>query len=116
MSLTIYHNGECSKSKGALELLIENNIAHTARYYLLEPLSPEELQNLLAKLGMKPSELVRKNEPLYKEQYEGKSIVEEEWLEVLVNNSVLIERPIVENAEKAIVARPPERIFEMSKK
>ena len=111
-NITIYHNGECSKSKGALEILQEQNIPHTVRWYLAEPLSKEELKALLHKLGMQPSELVRKSEDLYNEQYEGRNITEEEWFNILVQNPILIQRPILELPDRAIIARPPERVFE----
>lgn len=109
----IYHNGACSKSKGALEVLHERGIPHTVRWYLVEPLNKAELAHLLKKLQMQPSELVRKSEPLYKEDYEGKHITEDEWLDILVNNPLLIERPIVEQGDKAVIARPAERMFEI---
>lgn len=111
--LIIYHNGECSKSKGALEILIEKEIPHTVRWYLAEPLDKTELASMLGKLNMQPSELVRKSEPLYKIAYEGKEITEDEWLNILAEHPELIERPILERGDKAIVARPPERVFEM---
>jgi arsenate reductase len=111
--ILIYHNGECSKSKGALEILQEEHIPHTVRWYLAEPLSKDELKALLKKLNMQPSQLVRKSEELYKEQYEGKAISETQWLTILAQNPILIERPIVEKGNKAIVARPPERVFEL---
>ena len=111
--ITIYHNGRCSKSRGALEILIEQNIPHDVRWYLAEPLSKSELKALLKKLKMQPSELVRKSEDLYKENYKGKDISEKEWLTILAENPVLIERPIVEKGDKAIVARPPEKIFDI---
>ncbi len=62
---------------------------------------------------MQPSELVRKSEELYKEQFKDKDITEKEWLTILAENPALIERPIVEKGDKAIVARPPERVFEL---
>ena len=111
--IIIYHNGECSKSKGALEILQEKQIPHTVRWYLAEPLTREELSALLQKLGMQPSQLVRKSEALYKEQYEGKEISENDWLGILTDNPILIERPIAEKGDKAIVARPPERVLEL---
>jgi arsenate reductase len=111
--LTIYHNGTCSKSRGALEILQEQNTPHEVRWYLAEPLTKNELQTLLNKLSLQPSELVRRNEPVYKEQFEGKEISEEQWLDILIENPVLIERPIVEKGDKAIIARPPEKIFEI---
>ena len=112
-AITFYHNGECSKSRGALEILQERNIPHQVRWYLAEPLNIDELKALLKKLQIQPSELVRKNEPLYKEQYEGKTITEIEWLDILVQHPVLIERPIGELGEIAIIARPPESILEL---
>src|SRR5690242_13500314 len=110
--ITIYHNGECSKCRGALEIVQEHGIPHNLRWYLAEPLNKQELSRLLIKLGMQPSQLVRKSEPLYKENFEGRNISEDEWLSILVENPVLIERPIVEKSDKAIVARPPERVYE----
>ena len=111
--ITIYHNGECSKCRGALEIMQEKGIPHDVRWYLADPLSKEELRIILGKLGMQPSALVRKGEVLFKERYEGKQITEEEWLDILTENPILIERPIIEQGEKAIVARPPERVFEL---
>lgn len=111
--ITIYHNGECSKCRGALEIMQEKGIPHNVRWYLTDPLSKEELRILLGKLGMHPSALVRKSEMLYQEHYQGKQITEEEWLDILTEHPVLIERPIIEQGEKAIVARPPERVFEL---
>lgn len=113
--ITIYHNGECSKCRGALELMQEQGIAHEVRWYLADPLSEQELSALLAKLSMQPSELVRHSEPLYKEQYEGRNIAEDEWLTILATHPILIERPIIEQGGSAIVARPPERLFEFIK-
>ena len=113
MSLVLYHNGECSKSKGALKLLIENQIPHTVRWYLADPLTKEELVLLLQKLGLKASDLIRKNENVFKEDYAGKITDESEYFELLVNHPVLMERPIGEMGNRALIARPPERIFEL---
>lgn len=111
--ITIYHNGECSKCRGALEIMQERNVPHNIRWYLAEPLNKDELSALLKKLGIPPSQLVRKSEPLFKERYEGKDISEDQWLKILAENPILIERPIIEKGDKAIIARPPERVFEM---
>jgi arsenate reductase len=111
--ITIYHNGECSKSRGALEIMQDLGTPHNVRWYLVDPLSKDELKALLGKLSMAPSQLVRKSEPLYKELYEGREITEEQWLDILVENPLLIERPIVEKGDMAIVARPPECIYEV---
>ncbi len=111
--ITIYHNGRCTKSRGALEILQEQGIPHNIRWYLAEPLTAKELRALLKKLGLKASELVRKSEPYYKEQLKEKTLTEAEWLKELVAHPELIERPIVEADNKAIVARPPERVLEL---
>ena len=76
-------------------------------------MTKSELTALLIKLGMQPSELVRKSENIYKDTYAGRNISENEWITILAENPILMERPIAEKGEKAIVARPPERIFEI---
>jgi arsenate reductase (glutaredoxin) len=111
--IIIYHNGRCSKSRGALEILQEKNIPHTVRWYLTDPLTEEELTALLKKLHIPASELVRKNEALYKEQFKNKDLSEKEWIAALAANPILIERPIVEKGNKAVVARPPEKVLEL---
>ena len=111
--LIIYHNGECTKSNGALELAQEQNIPHTVRWYLADPLSESELKVLLSKLKMCPSELVRKNEDLLLAQYQDKDLSEREWLTILTENPILMQRPIAERGDKAVVARPAEKIFEV---
>jgi arsenate reductase len=111
--ITIYHNGECSKSKGALEILQEQGVEFEVRYYLIESPTIEELKDVLQKLRLNVNDIVRKNEPVYLERYEGKEMNEDEWLSVLTGNPELIERPIVVNGNKAIVARPPEKVLEI---
>ncbi|XZF13091.1 arsenate reductase (glutaredoxin) [Chitinophagaceae bacterium MMS25-I14] len=109
----IYHNGRCTKSRGALEILQEKGIEHEVRYYLMEPLNKKELKALLKKLGIKAEELVRKSEPLYKEHYKDRKLTNEQWIAAMVENPILIERPIVENGDRAVIARPPERLSEV---
>jgi arsenate reductase len=111
--LTIYHNGECSKCKGALEMIQAKGIAYEMRYYLYEPPTVEELTELLSKLKIPASALIRKTEPLYLEQYEGKDLNEDEWIKILTENPILMQRPVVVNGDKAIIARPPEKVFEV---
>ena len=112
--LIIYHNGECTKSKGVLELAQEQNIPHTIRWYLADPLTEAELKVLLSKLKMRPSELVRKNEALFLHSYQDKELSEREWLTVLTENPILMQRPIVERGDNAVVARPADRIFDVA--
>lgn len=111
--IIIYHNGECSKSRGALELLQEQNIPHQVRWFISDPFSKEELKGLLQKLSMSASELVRRNEQYFKEHLSEKSFSEDEWIEILLDHPELIERPVVERGNVALVARPAERINEL---
>ncbi len=111
--ITILHNGECSKSNAALEILREAGVPHEVRNYLAEPLTAGEIKSLLQKLGLKAFDIVRKSEPLYREKYEGREVTEEEWPDILTAAPVLIERPIVVNGDKALIARPPERVKEI---
>jgi arsenate reductase len=111
--VTIYHNPRCGKSRGALALLEEQHVAHNVRLYLSDPLQEAELTALLKKLSMKAYDLVRKSEALYKEQYKDKTLSEQEWIKVLAKNPILIERPIVVNGEKAVIARPVELVNEV---
>jgi arsenate reductase len=111
--ITIYHNGECSKCRGALELLQERNIPHEVRWYLSEPLSKEEIKVLLRKLQIPASELVRRSEELYIEKFSDQNLTEDQWVDVLAENPFLIQRPIVEKDDKAIIARPPQKLFEV---
>ena len=109
----IYHNGECSKCRGALEILQEKGIPHDVRFYIAEPLTRQELTELLSLLQMQPSQLIRAGEELYKAQYEGRQLSEDQWLEVLLQYPSLMQRPIVAKGNKAIIARPPERVYEI---
>lgn len=111
--IKIYHNGECSKSRGALEILEEKGVPYEVRFYLTEPLTKDELTALLDMLGMQPSQLIRTGEVLYKERFGGKDLPEDEWLQVLLEHPVLMQRPIVVKGTQAIIARPPEKVLEL---
>jgi arsenate reductase len=112
-TITIYHNGICSNCRGALEILQEKNIPHEVRFYYAEPFSKDELKSVLQLLQMNAFDLLRKKEQLFLDQFEGKNFTEEEWLDVLLENPTLIERPIVIRGNKAIIARPPEKLFDL---
>lgn len=113
MSLTIWHNPRCSKSRQTLAILEEKGLAPTIRLYLEDAPSEEEIKDTLALLGMAPRELMRKGEADYKEQ--GLASVEDDAALVAAMHKTpkLIERPIVFNAGKAKIGRPPEDIVEI---
>lgn len=110
----IWHNPRCSKSRGALKLLQDHGIEVEERRYLENPPSPEELEAVLNILDIAPEEIVRRKEPLFKElNLNSKSLTRNEWLEILSNHPKLIERPIVIINDRAVVARPPEKVAEL---
>jgi arsenate reductase (glutaredoxin) len=111
--IIIYHNTRCSKSRKALAILKENGISPHIIEYLKEKPTLGEFKKLLAKLNMKPEGLLRKGEALYKEKYRGMNFTDEEWIRVMIDNPVLIERPIIVKDNKAIVGRPPEKVLEL---
>lgn len=83
--------------------------------YLVQTPSVKELKEIVKMLGIKPEQLVRKKEPLYKENYEGKKITGTQWLKILHENPILIERPILVSSDRAIIGRPVETIVEFLK-
>ena len=111
--ITIYHNPRCSKSRDGVQFLKDKNQEFQIVKYLENPLTEAELTALLQKLKMKPIELVRKTETIWKEQYKGKELSDAEVITAMVTNPKLIERPIVEHNNKAIVGRPTEAINEV---
>lgn len=114
--MIIYHNPRCSKSREALGLLEDNNCEIEIREYLKEPPTKKELKQLIKKTGGKPFDIVRKSEPLYIEKYKGEKLTDAQWIKVLSENPILIERPIVIDGEKAIVGRPPVLVLDLIRK
>ena len=110
--LKIYHNSRCGKSRAAMQILQEKEIEFEVIEYLKTPLNQKQIKALLKKLGMKAIDLLRKNEELYKSSFKDLHLSEKDWIKVLAENPILIERPIIENDERAIIARPPELVEE----
>jgi len=108
--MLIYHNPRCSKSRQGLAILKELNQDFEIVEYLKNPPTQEELSSIIKKLQIKPIELVRKNEVIWKENYKGKELSDEQIIKAMVKNPKLIERPIVITNDSAIVGRPPENI------
>lgn len=114
--LTIYHNPRCKKSRGGLQYLRDHNIDAKVVEYLKEPLNETQLKTLLMKLNKKPQDIVRTQEDIYKKELKGKNFTDDEWIKILLENPKLIQRPIVEDKHKAVIAQPPEKIEELFKK
>ena len=111
--VTIYHNPKCAKSRATLALLRDNAIEPRIVEYLKAPPTAAELETLLAKLAIAPIDLVRKGEDLYKAEYAGKTLTDDDWISAMAKHPILIERPIVVKGGRAIVGRPPENVKEL---
>jgi arsenate reductase len=108
--IQIYHNNRCSKSRACLAILPTENVEVID--YINNPLSKEELKVLLGKLDMQAKDLIRTNEPIWKEKYKDKNITNALCINAMAKYPKLIERPIVVNGDKALVCRPPELVLE----
>ena len=106
----IYHNPRCSKSRQTLALLVEHGVEPRIIEYLKHAPSAAALREVVRKLGIKPAELVRKGEDIYKQKYAGKTLSDAAWIDAMVEDPVLIERPIVIRGERAVIGRPPENV------
>jgi arsenate reductase len=110
-AITIYHNPRCAKSRQTLQLIRDAGVEPTIVEYLNEPLTADELDELVKKLGIQPVELFRTKESVFKELgLAGRDLSRDEALRTLAENPKLIERPIVVKGRKAILGRPPENV------
>ena len=105
--MKIFHNPRCSTSRKTLDLLKENGIEPEVVLYLTDTPSVKELTEVLDKLDIDAVDLIRKKEPIFKDNFKDKKHSNKEWIEIMVANPKLIERPIVINGNKAAIGRPP---------
>ncbi len=114
MSVKIYHNPRCSKSRQTLALLQENGIEPDIIEYLKTPPAKTELKQILKMLGLSAHELMRKNESVYKDkQLANAGLNEDQLIDAMLADPVLIERPIVVSNNRAAIGRPPENVLEI---
>lgn len=111
--ITIYHNPRCGKSRDCLAFLETSDKKFEIIKYLETPLSFNELKEIIRKLSINPIELIRKNETIWKENFKGKELTDSEIIQTMVDYPILMERPIVVYNDKAIIARPLEKINEI---
>ena len=109
----IYHNPRCSKSREVLALLQQHGIEPTIIEYLKKPPTEDELRDVIKKLGINAEALLRKGENVFMEKFSDRTLSDEEWIVVMVDNPVLIERPIVIHRNRAVIGRPWERVVEL---
>lgn len=111
--IKIYHNNRCSKSRNGLEVLEKSGKPFKIIKYLEEIPSAKELKDIIKLLGIKPIDLVRKNEAVWKDNYKDKDLSDADIIKTMVENPNLIERPIIINGNKAVIGRPSEVILDI---
>jgi arsenate reductase len=110
--MKIYHNPRCAKSRETLALIEEKGVKPEIIEYLKELPTKDELKNILSLLGISAAQLIRKGEPVFKEKFKGKTLSEDQWIDAMIENPKLIERPIVIEGNKAVLGRPPENVLD----
>ena len=108
--MKIYHNPRCRKSREGVKYLESKKINFEVIDYIKNNLSSEQIRNILKKLQLKPIELVRKNEAIWKEKYKAKDFTDDQLIKILSNEPKLIERPIIVSEKLAVIGLPAENI------
>jgi len=116
MTVTIWHNPRCSKSRQTLALLQENGITPTIREYLKQPPGKAEVEALLDMVGGEPGELIRDGEAEFKSLGRKKAEMSKaEVARAIAAHPALLQRPIVVAGKKAAIGRPPEAVLALLK-
>ncbi len=112
--ITVYEKPTCTTCRKTVKLLNEKGINFDRINYYIEPLSKNKIKTLLKKCGLEPEEIIRKKEKIYKDlDLKNKKLNKSELIELLAKYPDLIQRPIVEKGERAVLARPVEKINEL---
>ena len=112
--ITVYEKPTCSKCREADRLLRESGVDFEKVNYYIEPIGEEKLRELLRKMGARPRDILRAGEAVYKELgLGGREVSDDELIRLMAAHPDLIQRPIVERGERAVLGRPTERIREL---
>lgn len=109
--MKILHNPRCRKSRETLQVLHDNGAVPEVVLYLIDVPKFEELSHIISLLKITPFQLIRKSETIYKEQFKGKNLTDEQWIQAMIENPKLIERPIVIKGNVAVLGRPPSNVL-----
>jgi polyphosphate kinase len=108
--MKIYHNPRCSKSRDCLLYMEEKGYEFELINYMKDGISVKEIKDFLNKSGLDVHDIIRTHEELYKLDYKGKELSEEEWIKVLVENPKLLQRPLIFKGSRAVLGRPADEI------
>lgn len=113
MSVEIWHNPRCSKSRQTLALIEDQGVTPNVRLYLKDTPSEEELNEVITALGIPAYELIRHGEPAFREANLSKDDPDAKLVAAMVQFPKLIERPVVRRGDKAVLGRPPENVLDL---
>lgn len=111
--IEIYHNPRCGTSRKGLQILEDSGKEFKIIKYLDDPLSFEKLKQIIELLNIKPIDLIRQKESIWKEKFKGQKLSDNKLIELMIEYPKLMERPIVVNGNKAVIGRPPTNIIEI---
>jgi arsenate reductase (glutaredoxin) len=111
--LTIFYNPKCKKSREGLKYIKEKGIDAEVINYINDGISEQQIKDILKKLNLRPEDIVRKQEDIYRKELKGKNFNDIEWIKILSENPKLIQRPIVVARHKAVIAQPPNKVEEL---
>ena len=111
--MKIYHNSRCRKSRETLSILKEHNVNFDVIEYLKHPLTKLDIQDILKKLNIPVTDLIRKEEKVYKELYKNKNLTESEYINILIEHPILLQRPIVLKDNIGVIGRPPINVLDL---
>ena len=111
--ITIYHNPRCGKSRECLAFIENSKQEFEIIKYLENPLTFKELEVIIKKLNIKPIGLIRTKETVWMKNFKGKTLFDKEIIQSMVDFPILMERPIAVNGNKAVIARPFEKVKEI---
>ncbi len=111
--IKIFHNNRCRKSREGIEILEQSGKDFEVVKYLENTPSKQELTSIIDLLGIAPIDLIRKNEPIWKSDFKGKTLSNDAIIEAMIKHPKLIERPIVINGKQAVIGRPPSQILDI---
>jgi arsenate reductase len=114
--LTVYEKPTCSKCRQLFTLLDERGVDFERVNFHVDPLSPDQIRDLLGKAGVAPAEALRVNEPVYASlalALAERDVPDDELIALMAEHPELLQRPIVVRGDRAVLARPPERVLEL---